>query len=279
MGVVFAWMFASRNNEEYSNNFNLMNSNDNSPNNNEEILSEILEIHFQTIDIHPYFDIVNEEIFNEVINNLNLIDFPFLKAIWHSRGRIVITDGVLTDIPTLAHLRGEETCNDALNTCRSFDEINGLHLHNRAYKRIRPCTPTSSREFNNIDEVRNFCNVQSRVYLATSTLFHEIGHLLNQSIALIEQFGQITLRRLSDMDSFSSIRDDEFETLFSGLPGLTRYFRATHEYAAESFALFYGFSSTHQLRNPNILRERAPRTYAHFRNMVLNYQPRPTDRW
>jgi len=284
IGVIIAWEFVNREQakDEYVPQvppINWNNQQDTSPNTVEELLADILEIHWQTSNINVYFDTVNQEIFDGVVNSLTIIDIPFLKAIWHSRGKIVLTNGPLTDIETLHHLRGEETCNDALNTCRSFDEINGLHFHNRAYKRVRHCEPTNGREFSDIGEVRNFCNIQSRIYLNSATLFHETGHLLDQSIALIEQFGEIRLRRLSDLDNFTAIRDAEFDNLFRNLPGLTRYFRATWEYAAESFALFYGFSSTHQLRNPNHLRERAPQTYGHFRNIILNYQPRPTERW
>ena len=285
LGIVIAWSFVNRSFAEprgYAPTpppIFRTNENDTSPHTPEELLKDIIENHFQTTNIDSYFDQVNQEIFDGVVNNLKQIDIPFLKAIWHSRGRIVLTNGSLTNLESLASLRGQETCHDALHTCRSFDDINGLHRHNRAYKRIRPCEPTGNREFNNIEEVRTFCNVQSRIYLNSATLFHEIGHLLDQSIALIEQFGEISLRRISDQESFQMIVEAEFDDLFRGLPGLTRYFSASWEYAAESFAMFYGFSSTHQLRNQNILLERAPRTYSHFRYMLLNYDPRPTERY
>jgi len=281
---VVIWLTFFNNNEEKTEiniEFNIPEEiviEDISPNVPAELLADILIIYQNYQTNHQYFNQVNEEIFNTVKENIKLIDIEFLKAIWYSQGRIILTDGLLTDIETLHQLRGEQACYDALNTCRPFETINGLHFNNRAYKRIRACQPNDHYIFNDEDSVRNYCDIERRIYFNTATLFHEIGHLLDQSIALIEQFGDMRLRRLSDTETFRMTHEFEFEPLFRDLPGLNQYYQATWEYAAESFAMFYGFNQSFELRDRNLLRERAPATYNHFRNIIQNYEPRRVER-
>ena len=239
---------------------------DTSPNNVNNLLNDIV--------IYPHNLIPNtdgaKEMKDILLESLKEIDTKFLKAIWHSGGRIVITDGIITDIPELSDLRGQEVCGE--HRCRRFEDINGIYRDNRAYvtlgiSRFPVCT---------FD-----CQI-NRVGSLVQTLFHEVGHLIDYSMALRMQFSVNSNIHLSNTTKFKEIHNLEHKILFNSFNNQfytdVGYFAILEEYFAESFYLYHHEKIAKFMPNPginrtNILRDVAPNTYDYFESIKTKYQP------
>jgi len=216
--------------------------------------------------------LINQQYVKDIITSLKQIDLKILKAFWYSESKIVLTNYPLTDLPALEFLKGLKSCNDPVASCRKYEEIKGLQFGNAAYLWINDCV--SDGYF--FDQIRadNYCNMKQKINGELVTLFHEAGHLVDQTKALRAQFlTDPSLLGLSYADEYDAIHQEEYPLFLKKL-GNGKYFSTPLEYFAEVFAIYHG----HRLDVNNPLQElmnKTPKTYNYLREIINNYNPVP----
>ena len=225
------------------------------PDNYEELMNDILELHYNYPDPDEYIDSLNKQLETMFLEYIKEFEINLLQAIWYSGGKIVITGLPLTVLEELEYLKGEATCHDAILSCRPYDEIKGLMTNNKAYLVQTVCV--SHPLLNTEQDKRYWCNFaetapgeyfeqeyENDFHNDMATLMHEVGHLLDYSLAIKEQFSaDPCILFASESPEFISIMNEELGNMQGSAFSPKEYFYDPKEYFAENFAVYHGYGT------------------------------------